>query len=275
LKQLGTQLKILNTVVEPNRKDVFKIMDKCGVQIQSLGMGALYSMNLLAASKQRNSLHTLQLFAIDFLNMQYLQALTKLKKLELSFKEERSYDGEREYYRINLDDLLEACPNTLETLHVQCAEMKWNFLGTSKQHTSLKSLTLNCIQFEDDGIDEYITKRLPSLDTLVFERNTMHSGNENLILPKHHFTYLSIDPVYNPRYADILVTTLDNHKQRFYSYERGVSFMNDTEKRGPFDIYFYETLKPERYINLETDHLITIICVSVTTLILDNKRAHQ
>ncbi|KAI8886308.1 hypothetical protein K501DRAFT_309843 [Backusella circina FSU 941] len=241
LQYYGPQLKTMGSIEVPSRHDVLKVMDNCGCQIQNLSLYKLNKLPSMNTSKQRKYIQSLSLYGSTLISYGFLKSMTALTKVKICYY----YPGQSpsDYpTTIALDGILGFFPRTLESLTIANVQVDF-FGGPTYLQFPLKSLTLSFCQI-DGRFEEFVTKALPQLDTLILERNSISTESESLILPNHHLSYLSIDPVYPDLDINILITTLDDRKTRLYCFNREVTFINNPKRSDPYSIYYYETVKP-------------------------------
>jgi hypothetical protein len=115
--------------------------------------------------------------------------------------------------------------------------------------------------------------KIPGLRTLILERNTIPTGSESLILSNHHLSVLSIDSFYLASSTNIQVTTLNDQKTRLYSFKRDINLFNGSKCTDCFHSGYRNTIKSVPVKDLNS--LTTIVCGSINTLFINNKRRDQ
>ncbi|KAI8875444.1 hypothetical protein K501DRAFT_289365 [Backusella circina FSU 941] len=181
LNCLGTSLKSLDLRgAEFSGYKVFEKMDEVGCQINKLVLNSDMDntlLSILSTSNQAKFLKELSILALRPCSFEWLENLTKLNSLELSYK----YDSELiENFGVEpvcLRMLLESCSSTVRSIKLECALLDLKI--TPKVTFSIEKLALRC-SVKPSDLDLFITNCLPDLNSLYLKECIRKGGILNL-----------------------------------------------------------------------------------------------
>lgn len=265
--QLGSQLSTLR--LDPDRlsADIFQVLDDAGCHIKHLHLSETClrsTKESLKVSNQRSSIETV---VLDFhgrgvSGFHWLRHLSKLRLLKVIFsfipKEDKS-----------INDLLDACPNTLEYLAIENNKLSFDF--TSPQKYSIKRLELTNVTLPS-GFDTFISLYLPNLNRLKLE--ACEYFGDFFVLQNINLHYLDIIARITADKRLVMVKTLADRKGYLYKPKHKVNYYGIFRDR--LNIHDATLCPSVRASSIEkaktkTKPYLTIVCNSIRNLTIIDK----
>jgi hypothetical protein len=269
IQGLGRRLESFKTPSIPLDTSLFKHFDQSGCQIHTLNCFSIDEELLvrsLTQSYQGFHIQKLTLRDITPFPVELLRNLPSLKSLEMIYKYNRDDHYRLRCSEIDLNQVLKACPTTLESLHLEKALFDCD--ASSSDIYGIKSLTLVCPLLPRQ-MDKFLSNSLPKLRSLTL-KGCIPCG-ATLNLPNHNLSYLEIVTRDWKASTFISKTTLNDAQNSFYAIKgTGISTDDLATTVDNIDFFGHIAAKPVAYKDLEHCTFTKIICGSVQTLIINN-----
>ncbi|KAI8890532.1 hypothetical protein K501DRAFT_281819 [Backusella circina FSU 941] len=172
---------------------LFDLLDKDACQIKQLKLHGANAdcLGVLMRSDQSRYIQDLKLLdSEETTGFEWLSNLTSLTSLSLDYYSPQDQICLESSPALHLNDLLEACPSTVESISVLKIKITYDI---GKPFPWIKCLKLVYSPTPLVGIDQFISACLPALTTLwlSLKVNTYH-GVPILTMPNHHFASLHL-----------------------------------------------------------------------------------
>jgi hypothetical protein len=258
LKGLGQQLQSLEVDTGPINSNLLEILDGFNYQLEKLAIYT-YDNQLFSNMEHRNQckyLKELKLYDIDAFQFKILKQLKAIKLLNIRFYEQP---------RIDLSSLLDMCPNGLETLQIESANLECpthyrnHFFWIRK--LTIKDCTLA------DNIDRFLSYtclKLRDLSLLSYE-----PVERDFILPNLALNRFELLTPSSEKVSHLLVAPLDD-KYRFYRVNDKIPIIDDSVT-DTFRPHLYDPIHSTPRKSLIWEIYTTLVCASVKTIVFNNR----
>jgi hypothetical protein len=273
LQDLGPQLKRLSTVSRNYGPDFFRSLDNTGCQIQNLSLSMGLQPNLLDAFVTSSQVRYIQLLKIQVVqvgNFEWLKELPVLKELVLDYKFRFDVDRKAAKETIQLNKLLDVCPDTMEALRIMHACINIDDSDfNAKSSCNIKKLGFFSIPLPD-GMDHFISDHFPKLKTLVLEFCGLQK--KTFDLRHHHLFFVRIAEGVIFKDTHLLMKT-DNGLQWYTAKQCLFNYIDLKDHFCIRDTQIYHTttkaiLPSTASLDDKTEPTLTFRCASINTLLL-------
>ncbi|KAI8890519.1 hypothetical protein K501DRAFT_310935 [Backusella circina FSU 941] len=272
LQGFGPQLKRLSTVSRNYGPDFFTSLDSTGCQIQNLSLSMGLQPSLLDAFVTSSQVRYIQLLKIQVVqvgNFEWLKDLPVLKELVLDYKFRFDVDRKAVKETIQLNRLLDVCPDTMEALRIMHACINIDHTDSyTKSSCNIKKLGFFSIPLPDH-MDHFISNYFPKLQTLVLEFCGLQRKTFNL--EGHHLSFVRIAE--GVIFKDTHLLMITNKSRQWYTAKQ--CLFNYIDLKDHFcirDTQIYhtatKTLLASDTASDTTEPTLTFKCASIRTLLL-------
>ncbi|KAI8881455.1 hypothetical protein K501DRAFT_274615 [Backusella circina FSU 941] len=263
-QSLGAHLKTLRIDPQGVPSNLFALLDDAGCRIENIQIDEASLRTTLASfKKSRQSKYIQSLVLMDegkgFGNFDWLEGLSQLRQLKLICLHGNI---------IHLNDLLQNCLTTLESLSIESGKLEFNIMTDQLFH--IKELSF-CLVDLPKRIDTFLSQHFPKLNTLKLD----HCGSykKSFILPMIKLEHFEVMDTFPPYCNNILVQTLKDDKIRWYTAKHKIIAYEDHKEL--FDIRdapVHPAIQCIPYNKVEATRFMTLMCNSVRNLVMIDKR---
>jgi hypothetical protein len=256
-QNIASKIDSFEFVTFCNGMDAFSTFDEFGMKLKVITIKSHDDNDLfmeeLAQSDQANYIQSLDLFNIVPRPMLKLRNMKALKRLYIN-------DGWREFTtekKIDLGQLIEACPDTLSALSIVCCDFKIN--QATSNLTSITYLNLRDIELTL-ALAKVLEAYFPKL--LELKLRGLLSSDLTISLSNHHLEKVDIRALYKQGQSIGFSTKTTNDGQVQYHASRPAVVTNDINGRS----HTYSKLVPVSEESFNEQLVLNFICASVEKL---------
>ncbi|KAI8882371.1 hypothetical protein K501DRAFT_316058 [Backusella circina FSU 941] len=258
LKELGQQLQSLEVDTGPINSNLLEILDGFNYRLDRLAIYT-YDNQLFSNMEYRNQckyLKELKLYDVDIFQFKVLKELKAVKLLNIRFYEQP---------RIDVSYFLEMCPNGLETLQIESANLECptnfrNYVFWIKKLT-IKDCTLA------DNIDRFLSYTCLKLRDLAFL--SYEPVERDFIVPNLALSRFEILTPSTEKVRHLLVGALDD-RYRFYRVNDKIPAVDDSVA-DMYRHFLYDPIQSTSRKSLIWEIYTTLVCSSVKTIVFNNR----
>ncbi|KAI8891198.1 hypothetical protein K501DRAFT_327841 [Backusella circina FSU 941] len=265
LQRFGSQLKKVSLFSVASPRILLEMLDEVDYHLESLDIQLLLSADRinepLGTRKQLKYITTFKLMGLSSTTFHWLSDFIVLKELDLTFSQLPS--NTRTPRPITLNRILEACPETLESITI--ANVKLIYEPSNIQLPFVKRLYLRD-SILASHIDIFISKTLPHLRYLGLEYCQL--AYKQLSFPDLNLDYLEINDIHKLGKDNLLVITSHDDEQQLYA--KSASRLYDSEMKQAF-LKYDSALYPfgKRILDSSPNArpFISVACASVNNVV--------
>lgn len=272
VKDLGPQLRTISFMGVDTDISVLSQLDSFKCRIREFIFTAkelCKGLDTLSKTKQAGYIQQLTVMRMFPAGFDWLKKMRRLKSLELYYLDPQNFvdNVNAEYVdfikqvTVNLKELFECCPKTVESMFIQKAYLGFDPLQEGMATYNVKKLSLDQVKLVS-GIDMYISLHFPYLHSLTL--SDCLDRNAILSFPKHSFSYFEISILSGN--INISLSTSDTSKPHFYSTS------SKRSRLGYSELATY--LAPITFKDIEEPEYITLSCESVKVMTLNGLRPY-
>jgi hypothetical protein len=188
--------------------------------------------------------------------MQWARGMLALKTLSMQYEDRFRGAG--------LNNILEMCPNTLESLELKDVKLAIDPSSLTRPF-SIKHLTFNHVRLPEQ-FDAFFSVYLPLLRGLKINYCTI--PNPNISLPNHHLSHFEVlDSTFGRKTMLLVATSKDNRRVLYRTRchnGRSISIQEEVSGIIPFEAHSRCTI-----YNPETDDPTLLLeCASVNSVVV-------
>lgn len=258
-RNIGVGLKELHLKSNILPLNLFELLDDANCQVQHLSLSSTLVDSIIknvTRSNQNRSIQVLELDCVSSEDMQWARGMLALKTLSMQYEDGFGVAG--------LNNILEMCPNTLESLELKDVKLAIDPSSLTRPFP-IKHLTFNHVGLPEQ-FDAFFSVYLPLLRGLKIIYCTI--PNPNISLPNHHLSHFEVLDSTFGRKTMLLVATSKDNRRALYRTRchngRSISIQEEVSGIIPFEAHSRCTI----YNPATDDPTLLLECASVNSVVV-------